>query len=389
MRILYVSPYPPTPDGIGTYTHAFARTAQSQGHEIRVVVPRKANGSAPDVIGALSSRHVDLAALRDSVVTWSPDVVHVQFAVATFAGRTIGLLRWLRMLRSPTPVVVTMHEVTRDVAFLRSVGRVIYRPIAALASEIIVHTTTAATVLVERIGVPPDKIKVIPHPSARPPVAVSTPEEVRTRFSLGEARVLLAFGFIHVDKGLADLVHALAILKHSKALPLKGIRLVVAGAVRPRSGIFRLFEARDRIYLARVLRYIRRRSLQENVVLTGFVPDQDIAAWFQAADAAVLPYRSAEQSGVVGLAKAFGTPMLMSAVGGLGEQYANSQWEFPPRDPQRLADVLRDYLAAPTRDCGMTSPHQPVSDLGTVAEATFNVYRAVAHCPERSPSNAP
>jgi glycosyltransferase involved in cell wall biosynthesis len=377
VKILYVSPYPPAPDGIGTYTHAFARAARSQGHDVRVVVPRKVQDSSTEVIGALSSRPVELAALRDTVVTWNPDVVHVQFAVAAFGTRTVGLLRWLDMLRRPLPVplVVTMHEVIRETGVLGFAGRVIYRRIAALAYKIIVHTAAAAAVLIDSMGVPGAKVKIIPHPSARPPVAGSTPEDVRARFGLGSTRILLAFGFIHVDKGLGDLVRALGILRDSETASLSGIRLVVAGAVRPRSGIFRAFEAWDHIYLVRVLHRVRRLSLQRNVVLTGFVPDQDIAAWFQAADAAVLPYRHAEQSGVAGLARAFGLPVLMSTVGGLGEQHADCRWTFPPRSPERLAGVLADFLSGSPSAHQTVPPQQPASDLATIAEATFSLYR--------------
>ena len=351
-----------------------------------MIVPRKAPSSSTEVIGALSSRSNELATLYNSAAKWSPDVVHVQFAVAAYGSRTLSLLRLLRMLRLlSTPLVVTMHEVTRELGLLGFVGRMIYSRIATLACDIIVHTAAAATVLSENVLVSRPKVKVIPHPSARPPVAGSTPEDVRARFNLGSARILLAFGFIHVDKGLNDLIRALGILKNSAPTSISGVRLVVAGAVRPRSGVFRVFEAWDRIYLARVKHRIWRLSLGQNVVLTGFVPDRDIAAWFQAAEAAVLPYRHAEQSGVAGLAGAFGVPVLMSAVGGLVEQQANNQWTFPPRSPRRLAGVLADFLSESVHETG--SPVQPASDLASIAEVTFNLYRTSGYTVGRSASN--
>ncbi len=391
MKILYVSPYPPAPDGIGTYTHALARTARGQGHDVAVLVPRVLKGSPPEVIGALAHGAHEPAALRDIAVTWNPDVVHVQFAIAAFGTRTVPLMRWLRMLGRalPVPIVVTMHEVTREAGLLGPAGRAICRRMAASADKIIVHTVSAATALTGRMGVSGAKVTVIPHPSAPPPTAGSTPDDVRARFDLGDTRILLAFGFIHVDKGLGDLVRALGILRDSYAVPLGGIRLVVAGAVRPRSGIFRTFEAWDRIHLARVRYQVRRLSLQQNLVMTGFVPDQDIAAWFQAADAAVLPYRRAEQSGVAGLARALGVPVLASTAGGLGEQYAGSPWAFPPRSPERLAGVLADFLSGPTgpvRPCPAAPPQQSALDLDTIAAVTIDLYRSPGHGLARSPS---
>ena len=82
-----------------------------------------------DVIGALSGAgRPDLAALRGRTRDWCPDLIHVQFAVAAFGTRTRTLLACLELVRATTkiPVVVTMHEVTRDTALLRGLGIRIY-----------------------------------------------------------------------------------------------------------------------------------------------------------------------------------------------------------------------------------------------------------------------
>src|SRR5206468_9242837 len=49
----------------------------------------------------------------------------------------------------------------------------------------------------------------------------------------------------------------------------------------------------------------------------GFVPNQETAVLFAAADASLLPYRSASQSGVVQLSFAYGRPVIATRVGGL------------------------------------------------------------------------
>ncbi len=331
MRVLYVSPFPPARDGIGTYTTALA--------------------------GAVSGS--------------------VQFAVAAFGTRTVALLRWLDLLRRdvPAPVVITMHEVTRDTALLRGAGRALYRAMARRCDRVIVHTDAAFDSLTAGVGVPAAKVAVIPHPLARPPAAGSTPDELRARFGLGDALVLLAFGFIHVDKGLDDLVRALGILARSPGAPLDGVRLVVAGAVRRRQGLFRAMEARDRVHLLRVQRQARRSGLGPTLLFTGYVPERDVAGWFRAAEAAVLPYRRIEQSGVASMARAYGAPVIASTAGGLGEQFAGSPWMFPPRDAERLARILADFLGARPDQLTVESPEQNAADIATVAATTVDVYR--------------
>ena len=117
--------------------------------------------------------------------------------------------------------------------------------------------------------------------------------------------------------------------------------------MRPRRGLFRLFEWRDRLHLARVLRIARRGGLSDIIVRTGYVSEADVAGWFRAASAVVLPYRRTEQSGVASLANAFGVPVLASTAGGLGERYGSSAWTFPPCAPRELAAALARFLAAP------------------------------------------
>jgi len=379
VRVLYVSPYPPAQDGIGDYTRLLVEAGREQGHDVRVVVPRPTSYALPEVIGAVGSRARESAELREAIAKWDPDVVHVQFAIAAFGTQTVTLLRWLDALRRElaVPVVGTLHEVTRETALLRAVGRKFYREIVARCEHVIVHTHTGYNALTGPVGVAESKVVVIPHPSVRPPDGTSTPEDVRRRFGLGGARILLAFGFIHVDKGLDDLVSALNILHLTRAAPLEDIRVVVAGSVRPRHGLFRVFEVRDLLHLARVLRQARRKSLQQYLVLTGYVPEGEISAWFHAAEAVVLPYRRTEQSGVASLARAFGVPVIASTVGGLREQFAGSRWTFPPRAPEFLARVLIAFLGASPSEQERLALPPHATDLASVIKATYQLYGKV------------
>ena len=376
MRVLFVSPYPPAMDGIGRYTRVLVTGLRSGGDEAGIVLPRMQISLNDDVVGNLSPRQPELIALCQSVVSWNPDVIHVQFAIPAFGTRTLALFRFLRAIRaeSGAPIVVTAHEVTRETAMLGWLGRLIHRRLAARCDRIVVHTGAAYAELVGPVGVSADKISVIPHPEATPPTAVSTAEDVRSRFALGDSELLVAFGFIHVDKGLDDLVRALRIVRRYDAALLENWRLVIAGAVRPRQGPFRLLEFRDRLHLRRVLRMAARTKLRDSIVLTGYVPDADVAAWFQAAAAVVLPYRRTEQSGVAALANAFNVPVLASTAGGLGEQYEGCDWIFPPRRPKELANVLANFIQASPSERVATFSMRPAADLGSVIGATRDLY---------------
>lgn len=110
--------------------------------------------------------------------------------------------------------------------------------------------------------------------------------------------LLLMFGAIRPYKGLDLALDALTLVDHSL-----DVRLVVAG----RSWGDDSLESE-----------VDRRGLQGRVEIRDrFIPDDEAALLFGTADASLLPYRSASQSGVVQLSFAYGCPVIATRVGGL------------------------------------------------------------------------
>ena len=113
-----------------------------------------------------------------------------------------------------------------------------------------------------------------------------------------EKRYLLFFGLIRDYKGLDMLLEAFERVENRE------LRLLVAGE-------FYNDKEQYRAILDR---------LGDRVVLhEGFVKDEDVRYYFSVADALVLPYRTATQSGVTQIAYNFSLPMIVTRVGGLPE----------------------------------------------------------------------
>ena len=164
---------------------------------------------------------------------------------------------------------------------------------------------------------------------------------------------LLAFGAVRPYKGFDLAVRALADLD-----PSLRVRLTIAGVFWD-GGV-------------ELQRLVTELGLQDRVELRdGFVSNEDAALLFSAADAAVLPYRSATQSGVVQLAFAYGTPVIATAVGGLPEAVADGVDGLlcPPDDPRALAAAisrlpqLRTTLAAGVQASSYEHSFQRYSEL--------------------------
>jgi D-inositol-3-phosphate glycosyltransferase len=129
--------------------------------------------------------------------------------------------------------------------------------------------------------------------------------------------MLLTFGSIRPYKGVDIALEALA-----RVDPRLRVRLVVAG---------RFWDG------ARELRaQAQRLGLNGRVVFRdGFVSNEEAALLFGAADASLLPYRSATQSGVAQLSFAYGRPVIATRVGGL---------------PAAVDDGVDGILCEPTAD---------------------------------------
>ena len=80
-------------------------------------------------------------------------------------------------------------------------------------------------------------------------------------------------------------------------------------------------------------------------IVDEYVPDEKVGRYFSAADAVVLPYKSATQSGIVQIAYQLDRPVICTDVGGLAEVVRDGETGFvvPPDDPAALAEAVVRY----------------------------------------------
>ncbi len=134
---------------------------------------------------------------------------------------------------------------------------------------------------------------------------------------------LLFFGLIRDYKGLDLLCRAMDQLTD---LP---VQLVVAGE---------FYGGEDK--------YAQWRNAANIVWHTGFVPDDQVATYFSAADLIVQPYKTATQSGVTQIAYHFEKPMLVTNVGGLPEIVPHLECGYVVDvDPDAIAAAIRDFAS--------------------------------------------
>lgn len=153
-------------------------------------------------------------------------------------------------------------------------------------------------------------------------------EEARKYLNLPDEKTLLVFGIIREYKGLDTLLRALGILK--KRLKVNAL---IAGEFytdeRKYQEIIDELQIRDSVYL-----------------FNKFIPSSEVKYFFSAADLAVLPYKSATQSGIVQIANNFLKPVVATKVGGLSEIVIEDETGFlvDKNEPKELAEAIERFF---------------------------------------------
>jgi len=338
MRVQIVDPAAQTPPFDRALSAALARA----GAEVELVTSRFVHGAVPPAEGyavaetfyrrssGLSSGSVRRRALglaehvpgmlRHRRDAGGADVVHYQWL--TLAALDAALLP------SAPAKVWTAHGFLRSAESSGPGGALGPRRALERMDAVVALSEYGAKRLEAEAGVPRERIEVIPH-GAFDYLAKLPRGPLPAELEGAEGPVILLFGLIRPYKGADILLRAFA--------ELEGAELWIVGR---QLGV-------DFAELERLAGAARGRVR----FVTRFVADTELPAIFERADLVALPYRDAEQSGVLYTALAFGKAIVASAVGGFPEvaTVANDGEDtirlVPSGDPAALAQALGDILA--------------------------------------------
>ncbi len=171
--------------------------------------------------------------------------------------------------------------------------------------------------------------RMIPHPTYENFGERLPRQEVRSKLGVKAEKVILFFGFIRGYKGLDTLLAAMpGIIRR-----VPGVHLLIVGEFFEEKGQGKEW------YLAK----IKELGIEGSVTVhDSYVPNEEVAEWFSASDALVLPYHEATNSGIVQIGYNFATPAVVTNVGSLSEVVLDGTTGFvvPPGDLERLADAV-------------------------------------------------
>ncbi len=290
-------------------------------------------------------------AIVQKVKEFAPDVIHLQQGHLWFNFVLSALGRYA--------LVLTIHDPQHHPgdSESRKTPQWVMNFGFRRADRVIVHGRNLVNVVRDEIGIPGNRIDVIPH------IALGALKPGPTRAE--DDHNVLFFGRIWQYKGLEYLIMAEPLIsKH-----IEDVRITIAG------------RGED---------FSRYRQMMKNPerfeVHNSWISDDTRDELFQRAAVVVLPYVSATQSGVVPIAYSFEKPVVVTDVGALSEtvDHGRTGLVVPSRDVQALADaiitLLRDKQARRQMGANGRRKLQEEWIPDVVARRTAETYRsAIRH----------
>jgi glycosyltransferase involved in cell wall biosynthesis len=181
--------------------------------------------------------------------------------------------------------------------------------------------------------IPDAKYRLSPHPLYSHFGAKISKPEARKKLGIHEdKKVILFFGFIRSYKGLDVLIDTLALLPDD-------YYLLIAGES------YGSFDPYDQL----IAKLHLGTKLQKHV---RYISDDETPSFFSAADVCVLPYKSATQSGIVGIAYHFDLPVIATDKGGLAEMIVpyNTGIIAQEAEPEVLKHSIIKYFDGDTAE---------------------------------------
>jgi len=362
------------------YSTCLCNSLHGLGAEVHLVVPvnREFDGSENFIINYLSpSKKKDknqfikflefiqyIYRLYRYIRKNRPAIVHYQFFRRSGGVILFKFLKLININLVHTAHNVLPHENSKKDYFIKSL---VYKN----SNAIIVHSEFIKNKLLSAFPIERDKVKVVPHGNFDIYLPETDADKNKSRASLNlspEDNVILFFGFIREYKGLDILLDAFELSASNDSK----LKLLIAGSIQKKLEGFYLDKIDSSKHKDRIIFHSR------------YIPKDDIAIYFSASDAIMLPYREIDHSGIIHLAYSFGKPVIATNVGDFSEVIQNNESGIllNGKSSQELSEKINQAFEKKDNLISMGKNAKLLSDTkyswDQVAKETLKVYKEIS-----------
>ncbi len=348
--------------GAEAFAFSLARQWSRTGHEV-VVLDNKYSSSDPDSEYIDGVRVVRLKARRFTRFSFTVNFVLSQVAFALRVRKylrtadsshiihvytaLLGLVLALTGKSMRRRMVYTSLGLRRDMATPRLLDKMaltVENQLVRRVRKTTIANEIIATKLTREARVKPEDVVVVPIgvdvDDFNPHLDVS---DVRQRYGLDGKRNILFVGRICAEKGVEYLVKAASIVVNGPAN--RSIQFLLVGPTEQFDPNAKNYSP----YMARVNKLIADFGLQQDMILTGIVPIDDLRRLYAACDMVVVPSIVDLDPRVQLEAMASGRPVIGTRVGTMPRRIRDGESGFivDPADEKQLAEKICYLLGDP------------------------------------------
>ena len=337
MKIAIIGPAYPFRGGIAAFSERLAKEMQVEGHEVTIytftlqypsfLFPGKTQYSedpAPQnlkiIQGINSVNPLSWWQVGNQIRKENFDLVIPMFWLP-FMGASFGTILNIIKKNKRTKILSLVHNLIPHESRIGD----------PQLTQYFTNQTDAFIVLTKSVlddvnQFSPNKPKAVsPHPIYDSFGEIANKTIAQQKISIPpQEKLILFFGLIRDYKGLDLLIDAMA----DQRIKDLGIKLMIAGEYYSNK--------------EKYINQIKTLQLQDDIFISDrFIPDSEVANYFNACDLVVQPYRTATQSGVTQIAYHFDKPMIVTRVGGLEEMCPDGKVGYVVEpQPNAIADGI-------------------------------------------------
>lgn len=335
--LLLVGSYPPEHCGVGDYTQKLAQElAFIQGMKVGVLtrfnLARQVNSSSESVQLIDTVGNWKLSELLKIILiikNWKPNILHMQYPSQGYASIGIPSILPLVCRFLGINVVITWHEVHRNIKKQRFKGFMYFITMCLGTKGLIFVRPNYTNLLSMTYRV---FIKKIPQAfianSSPLPISTLSPlsrEKLRSKYQRDFQRLILFFGFVYPNKGI-ELIFDIANSATDS--------LVIAGSLK------------DPSYLEELVKLALSKGWKTSQInFIGFVPAAEAADLLAVADAVILPFLEGggEWNTSIHSALAQGTFVVTTSTCPRGDEPSRNLYTCAPLDIAAMRGALNQH----------------------------------------------